>query len=185
VLFWQLFWRADLGRKTPTSWWAARRIWAVPFRQVVLVVEYSFHGLPISAHNSPPRTYPLGASWADVEQEVLLMIKRLESRKVAGVSSSVVEVCNLALQLPTVFEYLTATAYADGTARRTSSLLLFNDAGTLKAMLRDQDAGLCCWVGGQSLEAVLAALEAALLDPDHEWRVDRQNPGQKATRVKK
>lgn len=172
-------------RKAGGPWWASRRIWATAFRQVVICVEYSYHGLPLAAHNSPPRTYPCGATWADLEREVLVMIQRQVARKVAGVSAGSVEVCNLALQLPNVFEYMTATAYADGSARRTSSLLLFNDQGFLKAMLRDADAGLCCWVGGNSLEGVLAALEAALCDPEHEWRVDRQASGQKATRVKK
>lgn len=113
------------------------------------------------------------------------MLERQQARKVAGVTATEVSPCDFAVKMPTVFDYLTQTRYADGSPRQTASLLLFNDQGTLKVMLRDRDAGLCCWVGGESLEGVFAALEAALCDPDHEWRVDRQTSGQKATRVKR
>lgn len=113
------------------------------------------------------------------------MISKQTARRVQGAANAEVAPCAMAVQMPLLFDHLTQRRYDDGSPRRTSSLLLFNDEGTLKLMLREPDAGLCCWVGGESLEGVFAALEAALGDPEHEWRVDRQQPGQKATRVKR
>lgn len=174
-----------MSQRKGGPWWAARRFRAWAFRKVVLVVQYSYHGLPIDAYATPAGTFPRGATWLDVEREVQLMIQRQANRKVAGVTEGEVVPCALALQLPTLFDYLTQRRYADGSARQTSSVLIFEEGGILKGMLRDRDLGLCCWVAGNSLEGLFAALEAALGDPEHEWRVDRQAAGQKATRVKK
>ncbi len=113
------------------------------------------------------------------------MIQRQQNRRVAGQVTGSVEPCEMALMLPTVWDHLVSRVYADGTPRTPSSVLLFNDSGTFKAMLKDADAGLCCWVASNTLAGLFAALEAALLDPEHEWRQDRSKVGDQARRVKR
>lgn len=113
------------------------------------------------------------------------MIQRQQSRRVAGQVNGDMQPCEMALSVPTVWDYLTSRVYADGSARTPSSLLVFTDSGTFKAMLKDPDAGLCCWVASNTLAGVIAALEAALGDPEHEWRQDRSKVGDQARRVKR
>jgi len=86
---------------------------------------------------------------------------------------------------PLLWSYLTQTAWEDGTARLTSSLLIFSDDGTLKGMLRDREAGLCLWVAGATFGGLLEALEGSLGDPRADWRQDRQQAGQTAKRQAK
>jgi len=172
-------------RDAPPPWWRAAGVWAARFRRVVVAVRYGWSGYPIDCHMSSVGAYPHGATWQQIEVEVMTMLKKPSNRNVAGAGGSAVEVCELALQVPTLYEYLTQTAWDDGTARETAGLLVFFQDGMLKGMLRDKDSGLCLWVAARSLSALLATLEAALLDPAAEWRVDRQVPGQAARRVKK
>lgn len=113
------------------------------------------------------------------------MIQRQQARLVAGKTEGNVVPCEWSLLLPTVFDYLTERQYANGDPRRTSTITLFNDGGVLKAVLKDQDAGLDCWVASDSFAGLWAALEAALNDPKHEWRTSRNQAGDKARRVVK
>jgi len=115
----------------------------------------------------------------------MAMLSRKMDRKVQGLGATPVDPCELALQVPTLYDYLGQTAWPDGTVRQTSSLLLFQQDGMFKGMLKDTECGLCLWIAGKSLTGLLASLEAALNDPNAEWRVDRQVTGQVARRVKK
>lgn len=113
------------------------------------------------------------------------MLKRPEHRSSVAASNGAPDVCPMALQMPTVYQFLTERVYEDGSPRQPSSLLLFPDGAMFRLMLKDPDAKLCCWVSGRSLEGAFAALEAALGDPQHEWRADRQQVGDVAKRVKR
>lgn len=113
------------------------------------------------------------------------MLRKPSERRVQGQQVGSVERDEIATLCPTLWEYMTATTWDDGSARLPSSLLLFAQDGMLKGMLRDRDAGLCLWVAGSSISGLLGVLEAALLDPQTEWRVDRQQPGQTASRKKR
>jgi hypothetical protein len=83
---------------------------------------------------------------------------------------------------PTLHQYLTQTAWEDGTVRELSSVLILPEPGVVRLMLRDRAMGVCCWVASPDLSTMLAVLDAAAGDPSHEWRVDRQ-AGQPAKRV--
>jgi hypothetical protein len=86
---------------------------------------------------------------------------------------------------PVLFDHLTQTKWPDGSARQTSSLLIFTIDGQVRAMLRDKEASECLWVTLPSLWLVFDALEAKLNDAEADWRTDRQQEGQTAKRVKK
>lgn len=85
---------------------------------------------------------------------------------------------------PLLVEHLTATAY-DGEAagtRATSTLLIFAQDGTWRAVLRDRQAGRCLWVSCLGAEELLQVLENALGDPGAIWRDDRASGAETARR---
>lgn len=67
-------------------------------------------------------------------------------------------------------EYLTSEAWEDGSARITSSLLIFVEGGLYKACLNDRALERTGWATGPSLEACLASLDAAIASDGIEWR---------------
>jgi hypothetical protein len=171
--------------KERQPWWGASGIWALSWRRVVFVQQYTWSGYPVDCHCSAVGAYPAGAGWQEVEKEVLEMLRKSEVRKSEDVPQARLLPCEWATLLPTTWAYLTQDRWEDGSPRETSGLLVFQQDGLLKAMLRDKNSGLCLWVTGQSLQGLLATLEAALGDPAAEWRQDRQQAGQKASRVNK
>lgn len=114
-----------------------------------------------------------------------MMKKDAQTRRVQGVSPLLVKDERYEKKCPTLWAHLTAVQWDDGTARQTSSLLIFTGDGCFKAMLRDREAGLCLWVAADGLEKLLLVMEAALNDPQQEWRIDRQTAEQTASRVKR
>jgi hypothetical protein len=86
---------------------------------------------------------------------------------------------------PQLWEYLTAKAYDDGSPRVTSSLLIFEQEGTLKGMLRDKDGDRCLWVAARGLIDLLECLDGQLGDDQADWRPDRKEKGQSAPRGKR
>jgi len=81
---------------------------------------------------------------------------------------------SLSTRLPALWEYLTLHRWEDGRDRRTSTLLLFVDQGSVKVCLNDRDAEASLWVAGRGLEEVLEALETTLRSGSGEWRPNIQ-----------
>lgn len=79
-----------------------------------------------------------------------------------------------ALAYPCIWEHLYLTRYEDGSPRQGSTLLLFCDAGVVKACLKDRDQGVEAWVAGSGLQHVLGALESSLAGDTAEWRKTNQ-----------
>lgn len=86
---------------------------------------------------------------------------------------------------PALWAFLTQTRWEDDTARDPGSMLVFLQDGMLKAMLRDKNDGTCLWVAARGFTGLLDVLEACLLDPAADWRVDRKSAGEVARRVRK
>lgn len=76
-------------------------------------------------------------------------------------------------QYPTLWEFLTSSAYEDGSKRATGSMLLFVDMGVLKACLNDRDTGEVAFLSGPSLESLLARASNGLEDGSIEWRAGK------------
>lgn len=74
-------------------------------------------------------------------------------------------------RFPTLYEYLTCDKWEDGTARATSTLLLFLDAGILKGCINDRAMSRSLFVGGSTLQSLLEAAEEALRAENPGWRV--------------
>lgn len=71
---------------------------------------------------------------------------------------------------PHLFEFLVDTRWEDGTERETGTLLLFAEAGRLKACLNDRALGRSVFLSAESLESLFSALQAGLADESLDWR---------------
>lgn len=85
---------------------------------------------------------------------------------------------------PALTERLTAKTFADGTPRKGDTVLLFEQDGVWKCMLKDREANLCLWVSAALLDDLPEVLEAAVNDPQAVWRADRAAGSPEATRQK-
>jgi len=85
---------------------------------------------------------------------------------------------------PALIERLTCKAFADGTPRKVDTVLLFEQDGVWKCMLKDREANLCLWVSSAILDDLPEVLEAAVTDPAAVWRADRAAGATEATRQK-
>lgn len=72
---------------------------------------------------------------------------------------------------PTLIEYLTLTAYPDGTKRETAALIIVADAGGWRGCLSDKDNARSLWKASDSVLGLLMALEQAAAEDDPgAWR---------------
>lgn len=177
--------RRRSGPRPHRPWWEHYGVKVFQLGEDLHLVRYSRRGFPLDAATT--RLWSGGyAIWLrTVEDEVEEMLQKPTNRKVAGVAAELPKDVRAAKEYPLLWDHLSQRKWDDGSPRQTSSVMLFEQDGVLKAMLRDKDAGLCLWVASKSLYGVLGALEAALSDPEAEWRVDRQAEGQQAKRVKR
>jgi hypothetical protein len=120
-----------------------------------------------------------------VEEWAMTLLRKGDKR--VGGGSVLVDASQdpLVLAYPVLWAFLTQTAWEDGSQRQPGSLLMFTQDGMMKCMLRDREDGTCLWVAGRGLTHLLDVAEGSLCDPGADWRVDRQQPGQKAQRVTK
>lgn len=166
-------------------WWREQRVEVYLRNGVLHLIQNGWTGHPIAAHSAESCGLIGRALLARVETLVVQMLEK-KARKVSEDGGSVMMVDDkFASAYPLLHSYLTQNRWPDGSPRETSSIILFVDGPTCKAMLRDKDEGLCLWVASTSLWLVFDVLEAKLADPAAEWRQDRQEAGQKASRVKK
>lgn len=149
------------------------------------MVRYTRQGYPyrcLTFHHSP--TSP-AVFLSTVEDSAELMLQKPASRRTEGESAVGSEDGQFIKKYPTLWEWMTAPKWADGSTRQPSSVLFFAADGLIKCMLRDKDEGHCLWVAGPGFTQALQAMEAALNDPGAAWRVDRQGEAKKASRVRK
>jgi len=78
---------------------------------------------------------------------------------------------------PLLHLFLTDDKWDDGAPRVAGTILLFAEGGRYKACLNDRDGGRSVFVSGDSVEAILDALEAGLADDNLEWRAKAPSGG--------
>lgn len=71
---------------------------------------------------------------------------------------------------PSLWEWLADARWDDGSPRTTATLLLFVEEGRWKLCLHDRDASRTAFLSGETPEAALRSLEAALASEGLEWR---------------
>jgi hypothetical protein len=167
------------------GYWWEHRLAVYLGRDRLYLIRFTPNGFPIDCGELGTHGCDGRELRAIVDLGVSAMLEKKADRKVAGQEQACAPDPRALKECPTVWAYLTQTTWSDGTRRETSSVLMFQQDGMIKAMLRDADAGLCLWVAARSFYGAFSALEAALNDPNAEWRVDRRAEGQQARRVKK
>ena len=83
---------------------------------------------------------------------------------------------------PALWEHLTLDAWEDGESRITSTLSVFWGSNGLQAALNDRDGQKVAFASGDSLEALLEALEHGLQHESLDWRASLQAKNQKKRR---
>lgn len=99
-------------------------------------------------------------------------VKRLKETDRGNLVGGRADDPELAKQYPALTEHLTCD-WLEGAARQTSTVGISVDGGRWKGRLADRENGLVLFVSGDSFEGVLGALEAALTDPEADWREDQ------------
>lgn len=77
----------------------------------------------------------------------------------------------LAGERPALAEFLTATAYEDGSPRVTGTVLAFAEAGVWKACVSDRDQSMYAFITASCWESLWDAVEDALAANTLDWRV--------------
>lgn len=76
----------------------------------------------------------------------------------------------MASKYPTLFAYLTDRNWGDGSARLTSTILIFVENGVLRVCINDRDNNRSAFVTGVTLEDALNTVETKLCGETMEWR---------------
>jgi len=76
------------------------------------------------------------------------------------------------LEYPDLYEFLRETKWDDGKARKTGTILITVDVGTLKAVLHDRDGKRCAWFSADEFAVLLQRANKALASSTVEWRKD-------------
>lgn len=71
---------------------------------------------------------------------------------------------------PTLWEYLSADAWPDGSERETSTVTMFVEQGMVKVCLSDRANDRSAWSSGETLEEAVLSLEGALAADRTDWR---------------
>lgn len=77
---------------------------------------------------------------------------------------------------PALWEYMTLTAWEDGSDRQPATLILLVEEGRWKGCVSDRAAGRVGWRSHETLAGLLEALEAALASDSMDWRKAKAPP---------
>lgn len=173
------------GRQQQSSWWWNAGVRIYPRNGMLYAWRVGYTGMPLDA-TVVDSGQPL-ETWIPTDWETLAMslLRKSDMDGRAGSGPRPLTDPGFAGPYPLLWSFLTQNKWEDGSARQTSSVLMFSDDGVLKLMLRDRDAGLCLWVAAGTVMGLFDAVEAALGDPRADWRQDRVKPGDQASRVRK
>jgi len=121
--------------------------------------------------------------WMSVIGEHIMALKKDVHRKVEGEAAAVIDERS-SKKWPVLVDHLTQTCWEDGTPRQTSTLSVFVGDGAFKGLLKDRETQQTLWVASPTLDKLFDVVEAALNDPGFVWRREKQQPGDRASRVK-
>jgi len=78
-------------------------------------------------------------------------------------------------QYPNIVLLLTATKDDAGKLRKTATLTICAEDGLFKGGIRDRENSASLWKSAKTFDGLFKALEAALDDPDAEWRASESS----------
>lgn len=77
-------------------------------------------------------------------------------------------------QYPTLYDFLTQTAWEDGARRKCGTLMILAEGGRWKGWVHDQDGKRSAWITSGTVADVFGELNAQLEDDTVAWRPDRK-----------
>jgi hypothetical protein len=77
-------------------------------------------------------------------------------------------------ECPTLYAYVAAPTWPDGSARELSTVIVFVEDGRIKGCLSDKDTGMTLWASSGTLAGLWEALEARLTGDEVDWRPARK-----------
>ena len=166
-------------------WWVDRGVYGVLVGDEVVMWRVGYTGVPTDVTRVATGGRRGLSLILSLEGSAEQMLSKDTTRRVVGGEAAAVADEEWATLYPMLTAHLTQAKWPDGSGRQLSTLSLFADGGVVKCVLKDRDAGLCLWAACPTFSGLFGVLEALLCDPGAEWRVDRQAPGQKASRVKR
>lgn len=101
---------------------------------------------------------------------VLVAIKKRQSALEPSAAPVALAKTLFAKSCPTLFEFLSAESYEDGTSRQLPTITVFVSPSGFQACLNDRDQSQACFVTSGTLEGLWAALEKGLADDTLAWR---------------
>lgn len=120
------------------------------------------------------RTYPGHLGYRRKCKQIfgsqIVGISRRDASKVLNGERMSIEPCSVMTRYESLWEFISATEFEDGSKRQTPSLTIFQDQGLLKACLNDKEQGLVAFCSGTSLTALLEALDEGLAQDSLDWR---------------
>jgi len=122
-------------------------------------------------------------TFSEIEEIVMSYLRKIIDSKQSGQQGEVLVLTDWATSFPALREWMTATKDPDGRPRDTATLLLTVDHDGLKGRLLDRQSNHQIWVTGTTVGEVFAALEAALVSPQPNWRKTNWTPPQKGKRA--
>lgn len=113
------------------------------------------------------------------DSEMSWFDRRVEGGSAAPDGSAVVLPEKDREKFPALVEFLSLTKYSDGSSRQPGTVMLFVDAGRLKACLNCKDEGLVAFVTLEGIGDAMARLERAITDGRCDWRKARDRGGRR------
>jgi len=83
----------------------------------------------------------------------------------------------ISTKLPALAEFLAADKWGDGADRVPGTILIFVDAGTLKACINDKDQDAVAFLTARTMQELLESIEAGLRSGKLDWRAQRAPGG--------
>jgi len=106
----------------------------------------------------------------------MAMRRREASRSVPGDGASLARE-SFMFGFPATLEFVCRSAWEDGSARLTGTIMLMVDAGQWKLWAHDRDLKASLFLSGQTLKEAFASLEGHLERGSGDWRPDRPSGG--------
>lgn len=115
-----------------------------------------------------------------------ITVKKREALGLVGVPiPAAPKASTMLAKVPTVREYLSETAYEDGSSRQVSALRITTRGAMWSLTITDPDARARVVMVAGELDKALLALEALLQAPDCPWEADPWAPQERKPRGKK
>jgi len=114
-----------------------------------------------------------------IKEIACAMLKPKTSTSADGSSMCDVQPCELLLPFSEVWEFLTKSAYSDGTKRATGSMTVKLGSAGLQVTLTDPTSASYCCLSATSLQDALLAFEIGLKENSLAWRASNYSKTRK------